>query len=77
MSDIHNNSRLLKANTVNKHVFEYTPIELCIIQIKSQSFYQDENGGLETVDKLGIYESTESLNYSELLNLETFMIMTQ
>ena len=40
---------------------------------KSEVFYRDENENWfrDKFDKVGIYESTESLNYSELLNLET------
>ena len=73
-SDIHNNSRLLKANTVNKHVFEHKPIgALHHKDEKSEVYYHDENENWfrDKFDKVGIYESTESINYSELLNLET------
>ena len=73
-SAIHNNSRLLKANSVNKHIFEHNPIgALHFKDSKSEVFYRDskENWFKDKFDAAGIYEGSESLSFSELLNLET------
>ena len=41
-SDIHNNSRLLKVNSTNKHIFEHNPIgALHFKDNKSEVFYRD------------------------------------
>ena len=73
-SAIHNNSRLLKVNSVNKHIFENNPIgALHFKDSKSEVFYRDskENWFKDKFDATGIYEGSESLSFSELLNLET------
>ena len=71
--DIHNNSRLLKANAINKHIFEYKPTGALQYDNVAEVFYHDENENWfkDKFDKSGKYENTESLNLSQVLNLET------
>ena len=73
-SDIHNNSRLLKVSAVKKHTFQSEPTgALKLKDNTTEIFYRDENENWfkDKFDKQGLYESTKSLNFSELLNLET------
>ena len=73
VSAIHNNSRLLKVNPTNKHIFEHNQLEITAFKDNKSEFYQDskENWFKDKFDAAGIYEGSESLSFSELLNLET------